>query len=66
MRTENPRVGSARPSFANNVAGAKLIEFSINPMLRGLLLKKLPIVFTAPEIWQFIAQGTAHRYSTNR
>ena len=41
-------------------------EFSINAMLGALLLKKLPIIFTAPEICQFVAQGTAHRYSITR
>jgi len=38
------------------------IDFSVNSMLRALLLKKLPIIFTAHETRQFVAQGTAPYY----
>jgi hypothetical protein len=40
-------------------------DFSNEPMLSALC-SRLPIIFTALKIPQFISQGTRQRYSTNR
>ena len=54
----------------NSVAGvSREIELnspSIKLLLTSKFLHRPQIIFTAPEIRQFIAQGRRHRYSTNR
>jgi len=55
----------AQPSLRVNHV-IEPISLLIKSILKPRLSKRPPSIFAAPETRQFIAQGTAHPYSTNR
>jgi hypothetical protein len=46
--------------------GRKLREVLKTRKMIQRIIERLPGIFTAPEIRQFVAQGRRHRYSNNR